>query len=76
MQSTCGKQSDGAHFESCHSIILSRVCSLSVTSVRLKGCEGEVAARLDERWRLVTYDWENYDDGDMPYEERIAGEDD
>jgi hypothetical protein len=38
--------------------------------VRLKGCEGEVAALLDPRWKLVTYDWENYDIGDMPMDER------
>lgn len=41
-------------------------------SVRLKGCEGEVAAYLDTRWKLVTYDWENYDDGDLPLDERQA----
>jgi hypothetical protein len=41
-----------------------------LSSVRLKGCEGEVAALLDPRWKLVTYDWENYDIGDMPMDER------
>lgn len=52
--------------------------ALCLLSVRLKGCEGEVAARLDNRWKLVTYDWENYDDGDMPVDEResLAVEDD
>jgi hypothetical protein len=44
---------------------------LLLYSVRLKGCEGEVAARLDNRWKLVTYDWENFDDGgDMPLDEQ------
>lgn len=43
--------------------------SLAADSVRLKGCEGEVAALVDERWRSITSDWENYDD-DMPLEER------
>lgn len=39
-------------------------------SVRLKGCEGEVAALVDARWKHITYDWENYDDGDLPVDER------
>jgi hypothetical protein len=43
---------------SCHSL-----------SVRLKGCEGEIAGLLDERWRQITYDWENFDD-DVPMDER------
>ena len=42
------------------------------SSVRLKGCEGEVAALLDVRWKQITYDWENYDEGDMPLDERGA----
>ena len=46
--------------------------SSRIFSGRLKGCEGEVAARLDERWKLVTYDWENYEYGDMPMDEREA----
>ena len=38
---------------------------------RLKGCEGEVAALLSDRWSHVTLDWQSHDtqNGDTPVNE-------
>jgi hypothetical protein len=38
---------------------------------RLKGCEAEVAALLDEQWRPIVLEWEiAMDDEDAPLDER------